>query len=177
MPPCTSSTIRQAIVATTDFFTPIVDDPRDFGRIAATNALSDVYAMGGTPIMALAIVGMPLDKLPREVIRRDPRRAAQSVCARGRHSDRGRAFDRRAGADLRPGRPGRWSHPDARRATTGAKAGDVLILGKPLGIGILSAALKKGRLSADGYAQMIAVDDHAEHASARSSPTSTACTR
>ena len=59
---------RQAVVATTDFFTPIVDNPRDFGRIAATNALSDVYAMGGMPIFALAVVGMPLDKLPREVI-------------------------------------------------------------------------------------------------------------
>src|ERR1700741_634888 len=59
----------QALVATTDFFTPIVDDPHDFGRIAATNAISDVYAMGGRPIMALAIVGMPLDKLPVEVAR------------------------------------------------------------------------------------------------------------
>src|SRR5690349_24222472 len=59
----------QAIVATTDFFTPIVDEPFDFGRIAATNAISDVYAMGGKPILALALVGMPLEKLPTSVIR------------------------------------------------------------------------------------------------------------
>src|SRR6201988_795101 len=59
---------EQALVATTDFFMPVVDDPYDFGRIAATNAISDVYAMGGTPIMALAILGMPIDKLPIDVI-------------------------------------------------------------------------------------------------------------
>src|SRR5918911_1888463 len=58
----------QALVATTDFFTPIVDDPYDFGRIAATNAISDVYAMGGKPIMALALVAMPVNQLPVEVI-------------------------------------------------------------------------------------------------------------
>ena len=60
---------KTCVIATTDFFTPIVDDPRDFGRIAATNAISDVYAMGGTPIMALAILGMPLGKLPVEIVR------------------------------------------------------------------------------------------------------------
>ena len=70
----------QALVATTDFFTPIVDDPYDFGRIAATNALSDIYAMGGYPIMALAIVGMPLDKLPVEVIQKILA-GGESVCA------------------------------------------------------------------------------------------------
>src|SRR5712671_7561383 len=70
----------QALVATTDFFTPIVDDPFDFGRIAATNAISDIYAMGGTPIMALAIVGMPLEKLPVSVIRRILE-GGESVCA------------------------------------------------------------------------------------------------
>src|SRR5207248_11803890 len=70
----------QALVATTDFFTPIVDDPFDFGRIAATNAISDVYAMGGRPIMALALVGMPLEKLPVPVIRRILE-GGESVCA------------------------------------------------------------------------------------------------
>src|SRR5436190_1966353 len=72
----------QALVATTDFFTPIVDDPFDFGRIAATNAISDVYAMGGKPILALAIVGMPLDKLPIAVIQKILERG-ESVCAAG----------------------------------------------------------------------------------------------
>src|SRR5215212_4860779 len=70
----------QALVATTDFFTPIVDDPFDFGRIAATNAISDIYAMGGRPIMALAIVGMPLEKLPVSVIR-GILAGGESVCA------------------------------------------------------------------------------------------------
>src|SRR5437762_14117894 len=71
---------EQAVVATTDFFMPIVDDPYDFGRIAATNALSDVYAMGGKPIFALAIVGMPLEKMPVEVIQKIIS-GGESVCA------------------------------------------------------------------------------------------------
>src|SRR5512142_3438136 len=71
---------EQAIVATTDFFMPIVDDPYDFGRIAATNAISDVYAMGGTPIMALALVGMPVAVLPVETIGRILA-GGESVCA------------------------------------------------------------------------------------------------
>ncbi|MFH1043581.1 MAG: selenide, water dikinase SelD [Pseudomonadota bacterium] len=144
----------QALVATTDFFTPIVDDPYDFGRIAATNALSDIYAMGGTPIMALAIVGMPLDKLPLEVIRKILA-GGESVCAAvgipiaGGHS-----------IDVLEPIYGLVAlglvHPDQVKRNDRAKAGDALILGKPLGVGILSAALKKGVLSADGYAQMIA---------------------
>ena len=91
----------QALVATTDFFTPVVDDPYDFGRIAATNAISDVYAMGARPIMALALVGMPLEKLPVSVIRK-VLEGGESVRGR-RHSDRRRTLDRYAGADLRPG--------------------------------------------------------------------------
>ena len=94
---------EQALIATTDFFMPIVDDPFDFGRIAATNAISDVYAMGGTPIMALGLV-----------------------------------------------------HPSKVKRNADARAGDVLVLGKPLGVGVLSAALKKDKLGADGYAAMIA---------------------
>jgi selenide,water dikinase len=144
----------QALVATTDFFTPIVDDAYDFGRIAATNALSDIYAMGGHPIMALAIVGMPLDKLPVEVIQKILA-GGESVCAEagipiaGGHSiDVLEPIYGLVGLGL--------VHPDRVKRNDRAQQGDVLILGKPLGVGILSAALKKGTLSAAGYAQMIA---------------------
>ena len=143
----------QALVATTDFFTPIVDDPFDFGRIAATNALSDVYAMGARPIFALALVGMPLDKLPPEVIRRILA-GGESVCAAagipiaGGHSiDTLEPIYGLVALGL--------MHPDKVKRNSGARAGDVLILGKPLGVGILSAALKKGQLDETGYAQMI----------------------
>jgi selenide, water dikinase len=143
----------QALVATTDFFTPIVDDPYDFGRIAATNAISDIYAMGGTPIMALAIVGMPLEKLPVSVIRRILE-GGESVCAAagipiaGGHSiDTLEPIYGLVALGL--------VHPDKVKRNSSAKADDVLILGKPLGIGILSAALKKGKLTADGYARMV----------------------
>jgi selenide, water dikinase len=144
---------EQALVATTDFFTPIVDDPHDFGRIAATNAISDVYAMGGTPIMALALVGMPLDKLPPQVIG-EILAGGASVC-------------REAGIPIAGGHSidvlepiyglvvlG-LVHPKRVRRNADAQAGDVLVLGKPLGVGVLSAALKKGRLDAEGYAQML----------------------
>jgi len=144
----------QALVATTDFFTPIVDDPYDFGRIAATNALSDIYAMGGRPFMALALVGMPLDKLPLEVIQKILA-GGEYVCAQagipiaGGHSiDVLEPIYGLVGLGL--------VHPDRVKRNDRAEAGDVLILGKPLGVGILSAALKKGVLSAAGYAQMIA---------------------
>ena len=144
---------RQAIVATTDFFTPIVDNPRDFGRIAATNALSDVYAMGAQPILALAIVGMPLDKLPPEVIGEILKGGAEVCRDAGIPIAGGHSID-----VLEPiyGLVGLGVVDPARvRTNAGAKSGDVLILTKPLGIGILSAGLKKGRLSEDGYAQMI----------------------
>jgi selenide,water dikinase len=143
----------QALIATTDFFTPIVDDPFDFGRIAATNAISDVYAMGGKPIMALAIVGMPLDKLPTSVIRAILA-GGESVCAAagipvaGGHS-----------IDVLEPIYGLVAlglvHPAKVKRNSSAKNGDVLILGKPLGVGILSAALKKGKLSESGYKQMV----------------------
>ncbi|MDX8379562.1 MAG: selenide, water dikinase SelD [Gallionella sp.] len=144
----------QAIIATTDFFMPIVDDPRDFGRIAATNALSDVYAMGGTPIMALAIVGMPINKLSVEAIRAILQ-GGESVC-------------RAAGIPLAGGHSIDATepiyglvalgivHPDKLKKNRNAKAGDVLVLGKGLGVGIMAAALKKGALSEEGYAQLIA---------------------
>jgi selenide,water dikinase len=145
---------EQALIATTDFFMPIVDDPTDFGRIAATNAISDVYAMGGTPIMALALVGMPIDKLPVETIGKILA-GGESVCAK-------------AGIPIAGGHTidcvepiyglvvMGLIHPSRIKRNADAKAGDKLILGKPLGVGILSAALKKEALDAQGYAAMIA---------------------
>ena len=144
---------RQALVATTDFFTPIVDDPYDFGRIAATNAISDIYAMGGKPILALAIVGMPLEKLPVSVIGRILQ-GGESVCAAagipvaGGHSiDTLEPIYGLVALGL--------VHPDKVKRNSSAHPEDLLVLGKPLGIGILSAALKKGKLSAEGYARML----------------------
>jgi selenide,water dikinase len=145
---------EQALIATTDFFMPIVDDPFDFGRIAATNAISDVYAMGGTPIMALALVGMPIDKLPVEIIGKILA-GGESVCAAaGIPVAGGHTID-----SVEPiyglvvmG----LVHPNKLKRNAGAKSGDKLILGKPLGVGILSAALKKGALNAAGYDAMIA---------------------
>ena len=145
---------NQALIATTDFFMPIVDDPFDFGRIAATNAISDVYAMGGTPIFALALVGMPINVLSTEVIGRILQ-GGQSVCqAAGIPVAGGHSID-----SVEPiyglvvlG----LAHPSRIKRNASAQAGDVLVLGKPLGVGILSAALKKEALSPEGYAQMIA---------------------
>ncbi|CAB5283456.1 selenophosphate synthetase [Burkholderia multivorans] len=145
---------EQAIVATTDFFMPIVDDPFDFGRIAATNALSDVYAMGGKPILALALVGMPINVLPHETIAA-VLRGGESVCAdagipvAGGHSiDSVEPIYGLAAIGV--------VHPSRVKRNAAARAGDVLVLGKPLGVGVLSAALKKNRLDDAGYAQMIA---------------------
>lgn len=143
----------QALVATTDFFTPIVDDPFDFGRIAATNALSDVYAMGGRPILALALVGMPLDKLPGEVIGRILEGGASVCRAAGIPIAGGHSID-----VLEPiyGLVGLGLvHPERVKKNAAGRPGDVLILTKPLGIGVLSAALKKGVLSDAGYAEMV----------------------
>jgi len=143
----------QALIATTDFFMPIVDDPFDFGRIAATNAISDVYAMGGRPIMALALVAMPIDRLTTaqigEIIR-----GGESVC-------------RQAGIPIAGGHTidsvepiyglvvMGLVHPDKVRRNADAKVGDALVLGKPIGVGVLSAALKKGTLDAAGYERLI----------------------
>lgn len=144
---------EQAIVATTDFFLPIVDDPFDFGRIAATNAISDVYAMGGTPIFALALLGLPLGKLPvaagQQILA-----GGQSVCAAagipiaGGHSiDNPEPIYGLVVIGL--------VHPSRIKRNDRAVAGDVLILGKGLGVGILGAALKKGQLDDAGYRQML----------------------
>jgi selenide, water dikinase len=143
----------QAIIATTDFFMPIVDDPFDFGRIAATNALSDVYAMGGRPILALALLAMPVNVLPPEVIR-SILRGGETVCAAagvpvaGGHSiDSVEPLYGLAALGL--------VHPRRVKRNCDAQPGDVLILGKPLGVGILSAALKKAALDDAGYRALI----------------------
>lgn len=144
---------KQAVIATTDFFTPIVDDPYDFGRIAAANALSDVYAMGGKPIMALAIVGMPLNKLPKEAIAKVLEGGASICKEAGIPVAGGHSID-----ILEPvyGLVGIGVvDPKKLRTNAQAKENDVLVLTKPLGIGMLSAAMKKGTLSADDYEQMI----------------------
>ena len=143
----------QAIVATTDFFMPIVDDAFDFGRIAATNALSDIYAMGATPIMALAIVGMPVNVLPVEVIR-NILDGGESVC-------RDAGIPLAGGHSIDSPEPiyGLVAlgvvHPDQLKRNSGAREGDVLILGKGLGIGILAQAMKKGLLDEAGYRELI----------------------
>jgi selenide,water dikinase len=143
----------QALVATTDFFTPIVDDPYDFGRIAATNAISDVYAMGGKPIFALALLGMPINTVPLEVVRRISA-GGESVCAEagipiaGGHSiDTVEPIYGLVALGL--------VHPDKVKKNNGARAGDRIVLGKPLGVGVLSAALKQGKLSDAGYRLMV----------------------
>jgi len=141
-----------ALVATTDFFTPVVDDAFDFGVIAATNALSDVYAMGGQPLLALALVGMPINQLPEAVIARVLEGGAAGCRAAGVALAGGHSID-----TVEPiyGLAAIGTvHPDHVKTNAGAQPGDVLVLGKPLGVGLLSAALKKGVLDADGYAQM-----------------------
>ncbi|HWP12532.1 MAG TPA: selenide, water dikinase SelD [Ramlibacter sp.] len=145
---------EQALIATTDFFMPIVDDPYDFGRIAATNAISDVYAMGGRPIMALALVGMPVNVLSTATI--------GAILAGGQSVCRDAGIPIAGGHTIDSVEPiyGLVAlglvHPGRVKRNADAKAGDVLVLGKPLGVGVLSAALKKDALDAGGYARMIA---------------------
>ncbi|MEO5732509.1 MAG: selenide, water dikinase SelD [Rubrivivax sp.] len=145
---------EQALIATTDFFMPIVDDPFEFGRIAATNAISDVYAMGGKPILALALVGMPINVLSTQTIGRvleggaSVCRAAGIPIAGGHTIDSVEAIYGLVALGL--------VHPKRVKRNADARAGDVLVLGKPLGVGVMSAALKQGKLSETGYAQMIA---------------------
>ena len=144
---------EQALIATTDFFMPIVDDPHDFGRIAATNAISDVYAMGGRPIMALALVGMPIAVLSTSTI--------------GRILEGGASVCREAGIPIAGGHTidsvepiyGLVAlgliHPARIKRNADAKAGDVLVLGKGLGVGVMSAALKKAKLDEPSYRRML----------------------
>lgn len=144
----------QALVATTDFFTPVVDDPFEFGRIAATNALSDIYAMGAQPIFALAIVGMPVSSMPVDMIQ-DILAGGARVCAEagvpvaGGHSiDSAEPIYGLVALGL--------VHPDRLLRNCGARPGDRIILTKPLGVGVYSAALKQDRLDEEGYAHLIA---------------------
>ena len=145
---------QQALIATTDFFMPIVDDPHDFGRIAATNALSDVYAMGGTPIMALALVGMPIQVLSTQVIGQileggnQACKAAGIVVAGGHTIDSVEAIYGLVALGL--------IHPARVKRNADARVGDRLILGKPIGVGVLSALLRKDQLSPGAYAELLA---------------------
>jgi selenide,water dikinase len=133
-----------AVVSTTDFFMPIVDDPVDFGRIASVNAISDIYAMGATPLVAIAILGWPIDKLPAEV--------ANQVIEGGRQACQEAGIPLAGGHSIDSPEPifglavtGRV-RKDELKMNGGAKAGDVLFLTKPLGVGILSTAQKKKKL-------------------------------
>ena len=145
---------KTCIIATTDFFMPMVDDPFDFGRIAATNAISDIYAMGGTPIMALAILGMPVDKIAPEQVRRILEGGAHVCTAAGIPVAGGHSIDcpepvyGLAVIGL--------CRPEELRRNADAKPGDAIILTKPLGVGIYSAAIKKGALAQAGYDDLIA---------------------
>lgn len=144
---------QQAIIATTDFFMPIVDDAHDFGAIAATNAISDVYAMGGTPILALAMVGMPIQTLPRASIQ-EILIGGETACIRaGISIAGGHTID-----SLEPiygltvlG----LAHPKDIKRNVGAKAGDKIILSKALGVGVYCAALKKAKLDDTSYAELL----------------------
>ncbi|MFT4961153.1 MAG: selenide,water dikinase [Paracoccaceae bacterium] len=144
----------KAVVATTDFFMPVVDDPFDFGAIAAANALSDVYAVGARPLFALAVAGMPTGKMSTEVIAKimaggaDMAAKAGIIVGGGHSIDSPEPIYGLAVVGL--------VHPDQVKRNCTAQDGDVLILGKALGVGILSNAFKRGDLSDDGYAQLIA---------------------
>lgn len=143
-----------AVVATADFFSPVVDSPRDFGKIAAANAISDVYAMGARPLFALALAAMP-KTLPPAIVSeiftggRETCLRAGAVIAGGHSIE---AKEPLYGLAVVGG-----VHPDRLLTNGGAQSGDVLILGKPLGIGVLSAALRRETLSAAEYAEMLAV--------------------
>jgi selenide,water dikinase len=142
------------LIATTDFFTPMVDDPRDFGRIAATNAISDIYAMGGRPIFALAILGMPLGKLAPERVReileggREVCQAAGIPVAGGHSIDTPEPIYGLAVNGI--------CAPSELRRNCDARAGDLVILTKPVGVGIYSAAFKKEALPPADYVDMVA---------------------
>ena len=143
---------EQAIVATTDFFMPVVDDPYDFGRISATNALSDVYAIGGRPIMALAIAGFPVARMSSDSI--------SKVLAGGASCCEAANVPIAGGHTIDTEEPIYGLavigtvHPDKIKRNSDGRSGDVLILGKGLGVGILGAAMNKDELDPIGYKVM-----------------------
>ena len=144
---------EQAVVATTDFFMPIVDDPYDYGRIAATNALSDVYAVGGTPIMALAIAAMPMNQMPPDMVQKILSGGAQVCADAGVPVAGGHTID--AVEPIYGLAVVGLVHPDRIKRNCEANAGDDLVLGKALGVGILGAAMNKDELDSEGYRQMV----------------------
>ncbi|WP_231784186.1 selenide, water dikinase SelD [Lentibacillus sp. JNUCC-1] len=164
-----------AIVQTLDFFTPIVDDPYDFGQVAAANAISDVYAMGGTPVTALNIVAFPIAELDNAILTEILRGAGDKlseadVALVGGHSidDQEPKFGLAVTGTI---------HPDRIRTNAGARPGDKLILTKPIGVGIMTTALKRGLLTNDEIQHVTEVmttlnktaaetmNDHTVHAS------------
>ena len=146
-------TPERAIVATVDFFTPIVDDAYDFGRIAAANAFSDVYAMGGTPLLALNLVGWPRDKLPYELLGEVLRGGGDIAKQAGAFVLGGHSVD-----DPEP-KYGMVAigevHPDKIVTLNKAQAGDALVLTKPIGTGVLSTALKRDLATAADLAPAV----------------------
>ncbi len=144
---------EQGVVATTDFFMPIVDDPYDYGRIAATNALSDVYAMGGKPIMALAIAGFPVDRMSQEQMQQILAGGVNACAAAGVPIGGGHTID--APEPIYGLAVIGLVHPDRIKRNSDAREGDLLILGKGLGIGILGAAMNKDELDPEGYREMV----------------------
>jgi len=158
-------TADRAIVATVDFFTPIVDDPYDFGRIAAANAFSDVYAMGGTPLLALNLVGWPRDTLPYELLGEVLRGGGDVARAAGAFVLGGHSID-----DPEP----KYGmavvgevHPDRITTNAGARPGDALVLTKPIGTGVLTTALKRDLVSEAELAPAVAAMTTLNAAAAR----------
>lgn len=144
-----------ALVQTTDFFTPIVDDPYDFGQIAATNAISDIYAMGGTPVTALNIVAFPIGNLDKKILADILRGAADKMKEAGVTLVGGHSID-----DQEPkfGLAVTGTiHPSKIRTNAGAKPGDKLILTKPIGVGIYTTSMKRDLLSQEDIQEVTKV--------------------
>jgi selenide, water dikinase len=142
-----------ALVQSVDFFTPVVDDPYDFGRIAAANALSDIYAMGARPLTALAVCAFPRESLPLQILRETLRGGLSvldqdGVVMLGGHTVKGPEFTYGLSVTGRV-------HPDEILTNAGARVGDELVLTKPIGTGVLSTALKRGLLAEEERAALV----------------------